>query len=387
MIQFSVVYNYKKRLKKNGTAPVHIRAYQDGKCKLFATGVFLTPYQWSKKWSKVIDHPNTLQYNAEFRRQLDEIEAFTLEWIKVHGSITLNQLEYYFKYEDVKSFTAFWKAEMEEEERLHKRTIRNHRYAYNLWIVFKKDVQFSELNYNLINDFDNFLYKKKLHVNTIYSHHKQVKRYINLAIKKGVLKSDKNPYVHFTAKSKPSERTVLTELEVQRIEELSFEEDLFYMELIRDMFLFACYTGLRYSDLRALSFENVERDAEGFVLKIIAQKTDKKLTLPLYKLHNKKPEQIIEKYLVKGHKHSDLIFHKYCNQYYNRALKKIAKMAGIHKSVTSHVARHTFATHLASKIPIHILKSMLQHSKIETTMVYLHLSNKMVSDALDGVSW
>jgi site-specific recombinase XerD len=51
------------------------------------------------------------------------------------------------------------------------------------------------------------------------------------------------------------------------------------------------------------------------------------------------------------------------------------------------VARHTFATHMASKVPIHILKSILQHSNIETTMIYLHLSNKLVNDALDGVVW
>ncbi|BDS10551.1 tyrosine-type recombinase/integrase [Aureispira anguillae] len=62
------------------------------------------------------------------------------------------------------------------------------------------------------------------------------------------------------------------------------------------------------------------------------------------------------------------MFHKYTNQYFNRTLKELA---AIPKTITSHVGRHTSATHLVSKVPIHILKAILQHSKIETTMRYL----------------
>jgi site-specific recombinase XerD len=91
--------------------------------------------------------------------------------------------------------------------------------------------------------------------------------------------------------------------------------------------------------------------------------------------------------LIPGAAPHVLVFHKYTNQYFNRILKLLAARAGINKVITSHVARHTFATHLASKIPLPILKSILQHSKIETTMIYLHLSNKIVNDALDGVDW
>ena len=111
------------------------------------------------------------------------------------------------------------------------------------------------------------------------------------------------------------------------------------------------------------------------------------MLLPLYKLYKRKPEAIIQKYKEEVMYERGLIFHTYSNQYFNRALKQLATMAGIQKKVTSHVARHTFATHLASKVPIHILKAILQHSKIETTMVYLHLSSKLVNDALDGVDW
>mgnify|MGYP002623900940 CR=1 FL=1 len=387
MIQFSIVYNYKKRLRKNGTAEVQIRAYQNGKAKYFSTGIFLTPYQWSKKQLKVIDHPNSFEYNAEIRRQLDNVEAFSLHWVKAKGSITLEQLEHFYRYDDAGSFTAFWQCEMEEEKQLTARTKKNHKTAFNHWIAFRKDVQFTELDFNLVREFDKYLHGLKLHLNTIYAHHKQVRRYINLAIKKGLIEVNNNPYLHFSPKTKESERTVLLKEEVSKLELLEFSKKDFFLEVIRDMFLFACYTGLRFSDLHQLRHENIEQDESGLLLNIVAQKTGKGLRLPLYKLHNQKPEEIIKKHQIPSHRGGDLVFYAYTNQYYNRALKRIAELAGINKTITSHVARHTFATHLASKVPLHILKTILQHSKIETTMVYVHLSNRMVNEALDEVSW
>ncbi len=64
MIQFTVVHNYKNKLRKNGTGLVQIRAYIKGNCKFFSTGIYITTFQWSKRLKQVIDHPNTFQYNA-----------------------------------------------------------------------------------------------------------------------------------------------------------------------------------------------------------------------------------------------------------------------------------------------------------------------------------
>ena len=387
MIQFTIVFNDKKRLKKDGTASITIRAYYDTKRKYIPTGLYIKPSQWSKKYNKVIDHPNELQYNAEIRRQLDGVEAYVLERIKRQGSITLDQLEDYFKYGDIESFTDFWIYELEADKKLEKRTKKNHRTALNYFLEFQKEVQFSELTFNLIHDFDTFLYAKSLHINTVYTHHKQVKKYINLAIKKDLLEPNKNPYLKFQVKTAPTERIVLSQEELAKIEDMNFTRDNVHLDLVRDMFLFSCYTGLRFSDTCALSYEDIDQSKEGMILNIVAKKTTKQMLLPLYKLYERKPEAIIQKYREEVMHERGLIFHEYSNQYFNRALKQLAKMAGIQKSVTSHVARHTFATHLASKVPIHILKAILQHSKIETTMVYLHLSSKLVNDALDGVDW
>ena len=350
MIQFSLKYNFKKKLRKDGTI-----AYINKKRKYISTKIHVKPRQWSKRLAKVVDHPNAHTYNAEIQRQINELENYTYDWIRKHGSITLNQLDGYFKYDDAGSFTDFWKYELANDTKLEKETKKKHKTALNYWTKFKKDVQFSELTYNLIRDFDTFLYKHQLHTNTVFTHHKQVRKYINLAIKSDLLDLNKNTYLKFTPKLVPTDRTVLTVAEVQQLETFTFSPTEFYLELIRGMFLFSCYTGLRFADTSNLKYESIDQTEEGLVLNIIAQKTSKQLIFPLHKLYERKPEAIIQKYQKDILYHRGLVFHKYTNQYFNRTLKEIASRANIQKKVTSHVARHTFATHLASKVPLHIL--------------------------------
>jgi site-specific recombinase XerD len=387
MIQFRLIYNVKKKTLQNGMALIQIRAYQNPKRRYISTGLYIKPSQWSKRLLKVIDHPNANEYNAELMRQVVELENYAFEWVRQYGSITLEQLENFFKCADSQSFTDFWKYELENDPKLQENTKKKQRTALNYWVKFKKDVQFSELTYQLIRDFDTFLYRHNLHTNTVYTHHKQIKKYINLAIRSDLLDINKNPYLKFKPKLAETQRVVLSMEEVEKLENMTFSTDEFYLELVRDMFLFSCYTGLRFSDMCLLTYESINHDREGMCLNIVAKKTKKQLLLPLYKLHERKPELIIQKYRNEVIYERGLIFHKYSNQYFNRTLKNLAARAGIAKAITSHVARHTFATHLASKVPIHVLKAILQHAKIETTMVYLHLSNKIVNDALDGVEW
>jgi len=82
----------------------------------------------------------------------------------------------------------------------------------------------------------------------VYTHHKQVKKYIHLAIKKDLLEPNKNPYLKFQVKTAPTERIVLSQEEVAKIEAMNFTRDNVHLDLVRDMFLFSSYTGLRFSD-------------------------------------------------------------------------------------------------------------------------------------------
>ncbi|BDS12359.1 site-specific integrase [Aureispira anguillae] len=387
MINFSIVYNRKHKLRKNGTALIQIKAYLNNKAKYFSTNIYVTPRQWSPRRKQVVDHPNSMAFNNEIRRQIDRMETYALELMKKQGSVTLQQLDNTTRYEDLNSFTEFFEYEMTNSSTLANETKKKQKTALNYLKKFRKKILFADLTYDLILEYDRFLSSHGLHINTIYTHHKQVRRYINVAIKRDIFDANKNPYKKFSPKQVKTERTVLTQQEVAQLEQLVFPKDEFYLELIRDMFLFSCYTGLRFADVRSVKRENIEEDEQGYLLKIIAKKTNKQLILPLYKLYGEKTTKVINKYVFKSMTPNTPIFHEYANQYYNRILKVLGKRANIHKQLTSHVARHTFATHLASKVPIHILKSLLQHSKLDTTMVYLHLSNKIINDALDKIDW
>jgi hypothetical protein len=71
MIQFTLIHNFKKKLRKDGTAIINLKAYLDGKRKYISTKIYVKPTQWSKRLSQVVDHPNANAYNAEIHRQLN----------------------------------------------------------------------------------------------------------------------------------------------------------------------------------------------------------------------------------------------------------------------------------------------------------------------------
>lgn len=86
MIQLKVIYNLNNKLRKDGTAQIHIRAYQNGKRKCIATGILVKPSQWSKRLDKVIDHPNANEYNLEISRQLTVLGAYVYDWVRKMAS-------------------------------------------------------------------------------------------------------------------------------------------------------------------------------------------------------------------------------------------------------------------------------------------------------------
>lgn len=250
----------------------------------------------------------------------------------------------------------------------------------------KPSFSFSEIDYSFVKDFDQYLRIDGLAVNTLHSHHKNIKKYFNEACKRGLTDERKSPYKVFKAKTEKTSRVILTEKELQKIIELNLEEETTSISMVRDAFVFACYTGLRYSDLVQCPAKNFRNTNKGLELYLSAQKTGKDITIPLYLLHGGKPQALIYKYLDKAHDPEKALFFG-TNQFMNRELKIIAQKAGIRFRLTMHVARHTFATHMASKVPVHVLQHLLQHSKVETTMIYVHMSETVMHQSLEKINW
>lgn len=199
----------------------------------------------------------------------------------------------------------------------------------------------------------------------MYKRHKTLKNYIVEAIKLGLV--DKNPYDKFTIKKgHDKERVFLSVDEIRKIQECEVEGKLV---AVKDLFVVQMFTGLAYIDLMALSVDKIEEQDGYKVIRSNRHKTDESFIVLLLP----EAEEILERY--------DYNLPKISNQKYNDYIKVLACRAGITKVVTSHVARHTFATYLLNKgIPMETVSRALGHTNIGTTKIYAKMLGSTVID-------
>lgn len=188
----------------------------------------------------------------------------------------------------------------------------------------------------------------------------------------------KDPFLSYKAKLKVVERPYLTKEEIQAIYEKEFASER--LNQVRDIFLFSCYTGLAYVDVKKLSKShvNIGIDGDRWIF-THRQKTDTSTRVPLLPL----AQELILKY--EGHPecvNSNVLFPVLSNQKMNSYLKEIVNVCGINKELTFHIARHTFATTvtLSNGVPIESVSKMLGHTNIKTTQHYAKILDKKVSD-------
>lgn len=212
--------------------------------------------------------------------------------------------------------------------------------------------------------------------NTVIKHIERFRKLITLAYKMEWL--DKDPFMKFEARYEKKERTFLTAKELQSIEEKQFT--IPRLQLIKDLFVFSCYTGLSYGDVMQLTANNIRLGIDNKPwLYAQREKTNNPIKLPLLL----KAKQIIEKYESHPKRiNKQTLFPNISNQKLNAYLKEIADVCGIQKHLTFHIARHTFATTvtLSNGVPIETVSKLLGHSKITTTQIYARVLEKKISD-------
>lgn len=214
---------------------------------------------------------------------------------------------------------------------------------------------------------------------------RHIRKFVNLAINKDLFDLNKYPFRKFKAKTESTKREYLTPEEVERLEDLTLPEDKKHLKKVVDMFLFSCYTGLRFSDLTALTPESIvtEDGKQWIVIKM--QKTKEMVRIPLYLLFDGKGIDIVKQHTTDARK---LIFDDFTNQYVNRCLKEIAVEAKINKPITFHTARHTQATYLLYKgASITTVQKLLGHKKLQTTQIYSKVMDMTIVSELEGISF
>jgi site-specific recombinase XerD len=201
----------------------------------------------------------------------------------------------------------------------------------------------------------------------------------NLAVKLEWL--EKDPFHQFKLNFQKHNRSYLSERELELIEETMFKGSGY--EKVRNVFLFSCYTGLSYIDVKELLQKQLVLGTDGnHWLHTRRAKTDEIVKIPLLS------KAIIDIYAVEMKQHSECrLLPVFSNQKMNSYLKVITKACGIHKNITFHSACHTFATTvtLSNGVPIETVSKMLGHAKLTTTQIYARVLEKKVGEDMQNL--
>lgn len=381
----------KSKSNSKGLAPLKCRITYMGERKPFATGLFINPQNWDNKQQKV-KPPNS--ENETINTQLSLIknkinqaflflqvneEEFDVEdiFLQYKGNPpkknkTILQLfqEHNDRIEKLigkeYSIATLWKFKQAKE--LLKNFIKSH---FN-----KADYHFKDLDLKFIQDYEFYLKtERSLAIATTNKMIQRFRKIVKVALSEDIL--HKEPFTNYKAKHIKKEITYLTEEELATLEEYQFKAEK--LQMVRDMFVFCCYTGLAYSEMVNLEKSHIIKGFDGNEwINMVRGKTQHLLTIPLLT----RSKRIIEKYDYVDEKR---VLPKLSNQKFNAYLKEIADIVGIDKRLTHHLARRTFATTvlLFNDVPMEIVSDLLGHSKITITQQhYAKVVQKKVSEQM-----
>ena len=211
-------------------------------------------------------------------------------------------------------------------------------------------------------------------------HLARLKKLMNLALDLEWL--DKNPFARYKLKFHKHKSEFLEKHELESMIKAFVPEE--GHRIVRDVFVFSCYTGLSYSDVKKLKSGNVVRGIDGrFWLFLQRTKTNYPLRIPLLE----EAMLILERYKDAPGTGKDNLLPVFVNQKMNIYIKEVAKRIGIDKNLTFHSARHTFATTvtLSNGVPIATVSKLLGHTKITTTQVYARVLEDKISADMEGL--
>jgi site-specific recombinase XerD len=240
----------------------------------------------------------------------------------------------------------------------------------------KTDIEISQLNHAFIAGFEFYLKAEcKISGVSAAKYIKHLKKIVNHCIANNWLKQ--NPFINFKSTAKAKERTYLTQQELDAITNKKFVVERLMQ--VRDVFVFCCYTGLSYADVKKLRRNEIGIGMDGDKWIFTSrQKTDTSSRIPILPA----ALEILNRYQDHPQcENQGLLLPVLSNQKMNAYLKEIADLSDVFKHLTFHLARHTFATTvtLSNNVPIETVSKMLGHTSIKTTQHYAKILDLKVS--------
>ena len=378
------------RVRKDGTTSIEVVLTVNGERCAFSTGKKVKSCNWDKNKQQVKGKDEEAQslnnYLKAIKAKLYQKEAELLD----RGFIITADLlrdAYFDKVESIKERSLFevFEEHNQEQEKLigngvSKATHWVSVYTIRLLREFvqqkykREDLYLRELNLNFIQSFHSFLrIDKDMAQNSSTKHLKLLKKIINLSVANSYMAF--NPFSTYKVEREPVDIDFLDEEELRKI--INFDTPLPRLERAKDMFLFGCFTGLSYIDIKTLTPEHFEKDSAGRIwIKKRRVKTGVLSRIPLLPI----AKLILDKYkggekLLPIQDPADI----------NKYLKDIAILCGINKRICFHTSRHTFASTvtLANNISLEVVSKMLGHTNTRMTAHYAKLIDKCIGEQMD----
>lgn len=381
-------------VNKDGTSAIMIRISIDGEIEQLTSKLYVDPKVWDTKRGRANGRSAKI---LELNGRLQDIEVLLKEHYydiqRRHGYVTAEMVRnaymgitqreesllklYEQHLEDTKKLVGLSKADptYRKYERMYRRVVEFMKKKYNI-----TDIPLREIKYQFIVDLEFFLRTEyKYSQNTTYKCMKFFKQVINKAIRAGLITVD--PFNGYKISIERVDRGFLSEDDLTKMMSKTFASKR--LEQVRDIFIFACFTGLAYIDLANLRVDNIQKMFDGRLWIVThRQKTNTKVTVPLLPPALK----ILKKY--EGEFVDGKILPIITNQKMNCYLKEISEICGIEKNLTFHLARHTFATTmtLGKGVPIETVSKMLGHTNVQTTQIYARITNDKISKDMNWLS-
>ncbi|MEJ2901024.1 site-specific integrase [Pedobacter panaciterrae] len=379
---FSLLFYMKKQKNyQSGNAPIYLRITVDGKRCEITTGRCCDPLQWNTTSGRCNGKKDEVK---SLNAYLDDLQNKVFEahrqLTEKDDTITAEKLRDQFQGKVAKQRTLIdiFKDHNQKMEALvgrefskgtaeRYRTSLKHTVEFLQWKYKISDIDIRKVNFDFITEYDFYLRSvRKCANNSAVKYLKNFGKIIRICLSNGWLVVD--PFARYKNKIKKVERVYLTEQEIESManKELASER----LEQVRDIFLFCCFTGLAYIDVKNLKSCNVVTGVDGDKwISIKRQKTNTPSRIPLLPVASA---------LLNSYRdnptclNTGMLFPVSSNQKMNSYLKEIADFCGIKKPITFHIARHTFATTvtLLNGIPIESVSKMLGHTNIQTTQHY-----------------
>jgi site-specific recombinase XerD len=383
-------------MNAEGVAPVYLRITIDGARIEISSKRYVKPGQWSTNRQKVngtneevksinaylktLEHEVYEVYRTMIEKKLPVTAASLKNRLLGIKEVKPGKMLVPIFEEHNKQIKALIGKEYSKGTYDRYETSLKHTQSFLQWKYQTNDIDIHGIDHEFIMSYDFYLRSERnCNNNSTVKYLKNFKKIILICIANGWL--DKDPFVKYKPKVKEVKRDFLNTEELETMANKQLASDR--TKQVRDIFLFSCYTGLAYADVKKLKRSEIVLGIDGQKwIYTSRQKTDTDSRVPLLP----KALELMAKYADHPQCVNDgLLLPVLSNQKMNSYLKEIADACGITKELTYHIARHTFATTvtLANGVSIESVSKMLGHKNIRTTQHYAKILDAKVSEDMN----